>query len=203
LNTKKSDYESLFEKAIMSADEGEYQKAIDSFKKVIEMKPDLFEAWHYLGTVYDEMGEYEEALINMKKALELNNDYIDAWIDISFVYIRMENFLEALDCLKKALELDEFNYEIWYDIGYTHYALNEHEKAIDCYNKALELTDRKDIDSLYNLACSLSILNKKKEAIEVLEEAIKLDPKIIEEIIEDTDFNNIVEEEAFKKLIKV
>ena len=202
MNTKENDIEELFEIAIESADAGEHQKAIDHFKKVLEIDPDFFEAWHYLGTVYDEMGDYQEAVENMRKALELNKEYSDAWADIAFVYIRMENYSDALECMKIAAELESDNYEIWYDLGYINYELDNQEQAVECYNKALELTERTHIDSLYNLACSLSLLGKKKEAIAVLKEAIEIEPEIIKEIKDDEDFKDLKTEKDFEKLLE-
>lgn len=197
-----NEIDNLFEIAIEAADSGEHQKAINHFKQVLEIDPNFYEAWHYLGTVYDEMGEYQEALNNIRKALEINKEYSDAWTDIAFVHIRMENYSDALECMKIAAELDPENYETWYDLGYINYELGNQLQAIECYNRALELTERKHIDSLYNLACSLSLLDRKEEALVTIKEVIDLEPNIIKEIKDDSDFENLKGEKDFKKIIE-
>jgi predicted O-linked N-acetylglucosamine transferase (SPINDLY family) len=50
----------------------EYFKAIDNYKKAIEINPKLAEAYSNLGNIYSEMKRYEEAIYNYEIAMTLN-----------------------------------------------------------------------------------------------------------------------------------
>lgn len=58
---------------MFSMKSGQFQKAVDRFKTVIEVKPTP-EAWFYLGTSYENLGQKPEAIIAYQKSKELAAD---------------------------------------------------------------------------------------------------------------------------------
>ncbi len=52
--------------------EGEYDKAIVTFTKAIELDPDFALAYNNRAWAYLELGEYEKALADCNRAIELN-----------------------------------------------------------------------------------------------------------------------------------
>ena len=53
---------------------GQMDKAIERFKKVIQIKPDFAEAYLYIGQTYANMGRKEDAIKSLEKFRELSND---------------------------------------------------------------------------------------------------------------------------------
>lgn len=58
---------------MFSMKSGQFQKAVDRFKTVIDVKPTP-EAWFYLGTSYENLGQKPEAIIAYQKSKELAAD---------------------------------------------------------------------------------------------------------------------------------
>ena len=57
-------------------EKGQYEEAINSFKKAVELKPNEYLNLQWLGVSYNKNGEYKEAVNSLKKAVELkpNNE---------------------------------------------------------------------------------------------------------------------------------
>jgi tetratricopeptide (TPR) repeat protein len=55
-----------------------YSSALDQFKQAVGKKPDLFQAWNYIGFSQRHLGDYESALMAYERALELNPAYAEA-----------------------------------------------------------------------------------------------------------------------------
>lgn len=53
---------------------GQFDKAIERFKRILRMKPDFSEAYLYLGQSYASMGRKKEAIEALEKFKELSND---------------------------------------------------------------------------------------------------------------------------------
>ncbi|MCG3659605.1 TPR end-of-group domain-containing protein, partial [Aliarcobacter butzleri] len=72
-----------------------------------------------------------------------------------------------------------------------------YREAFEKLTKAVELGS-----SVYNLACFYSIRKNKKEALELLEKALKNKEEKTSYIEKDEDWDNFKEDEDFKKLIE-
>jgi len=83
-----------------------YYSALESFKKAIELKPDLAVAWFNKGAMLDRLGRSEEALESLEKAIELKPDLADAWFNRACLYALKGERENALADLRRAVELD-------------------------------------------------------------------------------------------------
>jgi tetratricopeptide (TPR) repeat protein len=55
-----------------------YQEALGEFIDAVGAKPDMYQAWNYMGFANRHLGNYQDALSAYAKALELNPNYPDA-----------------------------------------------------------------------------------------------------------------------------
>lgn len=55
-----------------------YGSALDQFKLAVDKKPDLYQAWNYIGFTQRHLGDYESALVAYARALELKPTYGEA-----------------------------------------------------------------------------------------------------------------------------
>jgi tetratricopeptide (TPR) repeat protein len=63
-----------------------HEKVIREYKKAISFKPDLDEAYHYLGVVYMHVGLMQESIDTIKKAVQINPDNKIASLDLITYY---------------------------------------------------------------------------------------------------------------------
>ena len=74
---------------------GELEKAVEKYRRCIELDPEFFDGWHALGMALMKLGQFPEAIEAGKKATALRpNDQI-AWTSLSLFYNRAGNIKEA------------------------------------------------------------------------------------------------------------
>jgi len=67
------------EKGLTLADLGQFEDALESYKRALEINPHSFRAFKNRANVLYRVGRYDEAIDDFKKALEINPQLIDAW----------------------------------------------------------------------------------------------------------------------------
>jgi len=168
----------LYNIAAKHIDNKEYKKALNFFKKALEIEPNYAEAMSKLGYVhsilnYKEMSK-EEVYELSKRALNLNPKSPITWNYMGNTYRNKKEFNKAIECFEKVIELDPNYVKAWFNMGLTYGDKKEYNKEISYLEKAIEL------DPNYVKAWSimgLTYRNKKEhnKAISYLEKAIELD----------------------------
>ncbi|MDR0830379.1 MAG: tetratricopeptide repeat protein [Prevotellaceae bacterium] len=108
-------------------------KALKNYNKAVELKPDFFNAYLHIGTIYIEKHKYFEAKKNFQKAID--NTTSDAEINMYylflgiFVFPYVKDFDEAIRCLENGINF--FNKEF-----------ENAQKEIEDLQKKQELNDR-------------------------------------------------------------
>jgi tetratricopeptide (TPR) repeat protein len=81
-----------------------HEKVIREYKKAISIKPDLDEAYHYLGVVYMHLGLTKESLEVIRKAMKINPDNKVASLDLISCYYfggTKKDLLRVVDLFKQ------------------------------------------------------------------------------------------------------
>lgn len=95
------DVQLRFMEGVIQAQQGQTDKAIDTFKKLTESNPDLSEAYNNLGVLYASKGKLEESRANLEKALLTHPSYAAAHRNLSDVQSQL-----AKQTYAKALQVD-------------------------------------------------------------------------------------------------
>jgi tetratricopeptide (TPR) repeat protein len=122
---------------------GDYNLALKSFEKAIELKPDYAEAWYNKGLILMRLRKDKEALESFEKAINLKPNYVKAWNNKGVVLKRLMRYDEALEAFKKALELDKNNTTSLYNIACVYSLKGDKEKALEYLKKAIELKPKR------------------------------------------------------------
>jgi tetratricopeptide (TPR) repeat protein len=118
---------------------GQYEEALKTFDKVIELKPDDADAWSNKGAALGKLDQYEEALKAYDKAIELKPDDADAWYNKGVALGEFDQYEEALKAYDKAIELKPDDADAWSNKGAVLGELDQYEEALKAYDKAIEL----------------------------------------------------------------
>ena len=108
--TQNARVETLLQQGHDQLEREQYQEAIVSFDKVIEVKADNLQAWYNRGVALFQLGRYQEALDSYDKALEIQPDYHYAWYCRGNALYNLERCEEAIASYNKALEIRP---ELW------------------------------------------------------------------------------------------
>lgn len=152
---------------------GEYDKAIEIFKKAVELNPDNELNWHWLGTSYNQNGQYQEAIQSLLKAVELNPNKGVNWYYLGNSYINNEKYEDAIKSLLKATELNSNDYQSWLNLAISYIHNEQYEEAIEPLLKAIELNPN-NAGSLSLLGYVYKINGQYEEAIKYLSKAKEL-----------------------------
>jgi tetratricopeptide (TPR) repeat protein len=66
--------------------EGQYEKAIPEFEKVIELTPKNADLYIALGLCYHSLGQYQEAIVQYKEAITIDPEHANAYSNLGYAY---------------------------------------------------------------------------------------------------------------------
>lgn len=138
----------------------DYQKAISSFKNLLNMKPDYEAALYYLGWSYLEANKIDEAYHTFHKAMELNDEYQYVYYHIGKRFLKEKTYKKAIEAFNQVVKTAYADDRVYYHLGYSYYNVERYEEAIKAYKKAAEQLSSSDLKaSIYvNIAlCSYEI----------------------------------------------
>ena len=91
--------------AIVLANAGQLQEAIEHYQQALRLKPDYAEAHNNLGTALVDTGRPQEAIEHYRQALRLNPDYPEAHNNLGAALANAGQLQEAIEHYKQALRL--------------------------------------------------------------------------------------------------
>jgi len=153
----------------------EYEQAIASYDKALEIKPDYHEAWYNRGVALGNLGRLEEAIASYDQALEFKPDYHEAWNNRGIALRNLGRFEQAIASYDRALEFKPDKHEAWNNRGNALFNLGRFEQAIASYDQALEFKPDYH-EAWYNRGIALGNLGRLAEAIASYDRALEFKP---------------------------
>ena len=98
------DIRAINELAIQTGIQGEYEEALELWKRVIAIKPDSSETYVNMSTFYSRLGKYEEALFASKKAIELAPKVKEGHFNYALCQLHLGNAKKAISALENLIE---------------------------------------------------------------------------------------------------
>ena len=74
----KSTADTLNSEGFVQTAGGEYDEAVATFTKAIELNPGYAKAYYNRGSIYDKMGELDKAIVDYRKTISLDPYYYEA-----------------------------------------------------------------------------------------------------------------------------
>ena len=116
---------------------GQFDAAIEAYKKALVIKPDYADAYNNLGVVLKEKGKIGEAINAYKKALAIKPDYAEAYNNIGNAFRKKGELGEAIKAYKKALDIKPDYADACNNLGLALKEKGKIGEAINAYNKAI------------------------------------------------------------------
>jgi serine/threonine-protein kinase len=163
--------------AILCDVKKDYDGAIASFQKALELDPKYAMAHHNLGTALRNKGQLDEAIAYYQKAIALDPKLTLAHGSLGIALRSKGQVDEAIACYQKALALDPKYALAHNNLGTILCDVKrDYDGAIACFRKALEL-DPRYAYAHSNLGEALRHKGQVDEAIASFKKALELDPK--------------------------
>jgi len=197
MKNKESKLKETLTLAVQTYNNKNIHKSIDLFNKVVEIEPNLGEAYHYLGNAFKYLGEYKKAITYFKKAMKVKPNLAASYNSLGIIFKDQGKNSEALEHLKMAIKIEPNLLAAYNNLGILYMSMNKDEEAISCFKKTIKLNP-KFSPSNYNLGKIYKKLKKFDEAIKYFEKANNIRSRA--ELLETIYFSKGLNE--FKKKLK-
>jgi tetratricopeptide (TPR) repeat protein len=170
---KVSSAQTVADSGIRLYESGNYQEALKTFNKVVEMDPGYSLAYDMRGTIYVALNDYEQALNDYDKAIELDPAFAQAFYNRGRVYAMLKKYNQALNDLQQSIKLDPvlFGYRGNGNIGLIYYQQGQYQKALDAFAASIAFDSNK-ADAFYLRGETYTALGKYEAAITDYQSAI-------------------------------
>jgi CHAT domain-containing protein/tetratricopeptide (TPR) repeat protein len=165
-----------FERGNKQLEAGDFEEAITSYDKALNLKPNYYLAFNNKGRVLFNLGRFEEAFISFDKVVKIKPDYHETWSDRGVVLVNLGRFEEAFVSYKEALNLKPDYHLALHGQGTLLEKLGRFEEAFASFDKAVKF--KPDYHEAWNNRGSLlsNRLSRYEEAITSYKEALRFKP---------------------------
>jgi tetratricopeptide (TPR) repeat protein len=165
-----------FNRAYDYADQGQYEKAVEEYTKVLENNPTntvKIQTYVNRAAAYACLNRWEESISDATEAINLDPDNILAYMNRAMAYNAMEEYSLAIADFNQIIELDNTVAEAYVHRAYVYINIEEFNKAIDDCNTALDI-DPEQTHAYFNRGLAYKGLGLIEEAIADFERFIIL-----------------------------
>ena len=163
---------------------GDYEGGIKAYDQDIQIQP-FHEVYQNLGLALFYLDREEDALVSFNKAIELDKTFYQAWYNRGVLLLKRT---KDIYLGPGSLDLSEESKK-------------QYKEAIESFNKTIEI-EQKYHRAWYDRAECYAIIQEVDLAIKDLKEAIRLNSEYKTKAKTNTYFDEIREDERFKKLIE-
>jgi serine/threonine-protein kinase len=159
-----------------------YNQAEEEFRKTVQLTPDNALGYNGLASAYHAQGQYATAREMFQKSISIEPNYF-AFSNLATQLYGEGRYEEAAGMYRKALEKNSTDYTVWGNLASTYYWMGQHDSArVNFERAALKaegslVVNPRDVTVLSRLADYYSMLDKKTEALKLIQQAMKLEPK--------------------------
>lgn len=98
--------DALFQRGVAEMQQGDADRAIQTFTTIIDKKPDFAEGWNKRATIYYLVGEYEKSLRDCDEVMKLNATHFGALAGYGQIYLQLDKPELALRYFERALDVN-------------------------------------------------------------------------------------------------
>ncbi|CAD8149208.1 unnamed protein product [Paramecium octaurelia] len=159
----------------------QYNEALETLDKLIEIQPNLADAQYLKGLAYLGLNDLKNALIYCQAATDIDTKHTHALAEIGNIYTLEKKYDEAMSIFQKLIDYNEKSFEGNFGMGFINLMLNNFEIADPYFQNALKIKGRDKV-ALLNYGHLLIKQQKLDQGLHYYEEALKADPKYTDAI---------------------
>ncbi|MFC1490306.1 tetratricopeptide repeat protein [Candidatus Latescibacterota bacterium] len=170
---------SHFQLGVLYQNSEDFDRAERSFREVLKFKDDS-ETYSRLGRIYQMRRQYDKAESAYTAALRINPDNFAAMNDIGIIYMYKQDFYNAEKAFRQVYIANPENPNVCYLLGKA-LSMNSQtaSEAVQLLSKAISLSPS-NMQAYLDLGKLFLSMGNKKSAIEVFEQALKVNPNVPE-----------------------
>jgi Flp pilus assembly protein TadD len=147
LQESPNDVDLLYHLAELYDRNAQYKEAIDTYSKVIKLKPGMGYAYFKMATAYDRMNNPSDAVKTFREAIKYIPKNPTLYNNMGVAYGKLGKYDEEVESLKKAIQLRPNYAAARYNLGMTYLKMKNKKAAIKEYEALKEF----DVGAAANL----------------------------------------------------
>jgi tetratricopeptide (TPR) repeat protein len=159
---------------LLSQAEGQDQKALEEYSRVLELEPRNVEAFLRIAIAYDKFEMPEKATEAYRKAIDLDPGYFEPYEELGLFFYYRGRYPEAAEQFQKAIERAPGVVDAHTSLGGVLCDLGRYEEAEDALLASLRI--RETAAALNDLGATRVYQRRDTEAVEYFNRAIAIDP---------------------------
>jgi len=96
----------LYQLGVEQMNGGDLRQSIDTFTRIIELKPDFAEGWNKRATLYFLVGDLRKSLADCDEVMKRNPYHFGALAGYAQIYVRLGYYDRALEYSRRALKIN-------------------------------------------------------------------------------------------------
>jgi len=153
---------------------GQYDKAIEEYKRVLEQDPTVTDAEYDEAQVYEAQGHFRQAEDLFRQAITRHPSHRAGHVQLGNLYYSTGRFTEAVQQFQAAVDLAPDEPNGYYNLGAAYIALGRYDEAIAVLKKGLGI--KPTPEAWTNLGGAYMYLGKWEEAADAMKRATDLSP---------------------------
>ncbi len=161
---------------------GQYQDAVDAYKKAIRIDATHLLAHHNLAVSYKDLGYYDLAIEEYNAIVRIDPRYEEAYFGMGIVYGRMGLLWDEVRMYEKTVEINPNHQGAHIGLSAAYGDLGMDESSLRAAQNAVELNPQNAM-AQFNLGLSHAQMGDKKAALHRYYVLLKIDPKRAEKLL--------------------
>ena len=167
----------LYNLALTKKQLGNSYEALNLLHKVIEIKPDLVEAYIANGIIYQEQGELEIATSLFNKAIEVEPNSKHAYNNLGNILRETGDLVGAIDAYRAATKIEPNFFEAHNNLGLAKQISGDLISAATCFKQAIAIQPCCS-ETYNNLGLLLQEMGCTQEAMGNFQKALQINPNL-------------------------
>lgn len=168
--------------------DGQDEKAIPYYEKIISLQADNTDAMVSLGAIFRRLKRYDDSVAILHKAQEISAESPNINYNLGFTYKERGDYDDAIDAFETVISRNPDDVLAHNHLGSIYSAKKEFDKAISAFKRGLQVDQNHPILN-YNLAHVYEKIKNYPEAVRSYEIALKTRPGWLDAI---RDFSELL-----------
>ena len=152
-----------------------YSPALIEIDKVIELKPDLYDAYDFRSIINLKLDLTDDAEKDIVKAVSLDSTHFEPFANLGMVLYNRNDFENSRYYYLKAVKLNPQDSRLYFNLGHTYFAQGDYVSAIVEYETAINF-DSLFIEAYLFIAQANLLSGDKIKALTYYEKILEIKP---------------------------
>lgn len=167
-----------YQKGVSYYKQGQYVKAIEEFKQILQTHPNYEDGYRILGDCYLKIKNYDRAIEAFRSALRLKTNVYASYYGLALAYYNNGQYRDTVSTLlrgERFARSPRARYQLYHTRGSAYYNLKDFTNAVSDLQQAISIK-RGNVADVLQIGIASYQLNQYSQAEKYLNQALALDP---------------------------